>query len=443
LALSNLRDAGLLLREEGDDAARDDPDDLDSHPLVREHFGAQLKAENPEAWKEAHSRLFEYFRSKATDLPDTFEEMTPLYTAVAHGCQAGRYEEAFGDVYGRRILRGEEFFSTRKLGAFGSELAAVASFFDPPWRHPVAELPESDRSFLLNEAGFDLRALGRLKEAIEPLDAGLAADRKRSDWKNAAISAGNLSELHLTIGTVARAVEYGRESVELADRSGDWECRMAFRTTLADAYHQSGRVSEAEALFVEAEKMQKEDQPEYPFLYSVRGFRYCDLLLGQGKIEEVLRRAKHGLTIAERNHWLLAIALDHLSLGRAHLLWAKKEGRADFGKAQKELDQAVEGLRRTGRQDCLPRGLLARAELYRVKGDFDRARRDLDEASLIAARGGMGLFEADCRLESARLALAAGDKASARPHLDAARALIARTGYHRRDADLRILADEF
>jgi tetratricopeptide (TPR) repeat protein len=452
LALSNLRDAGLLLREERDDAARDDADDLDSHPLVREHFGAQLKAENPEAWQAAHSRLFEYFRSKAKALPDTFEEMTPLFTAVTHGCQAGRYQEALDDVYRRRIQRGTEAFSTKKLGAFGSELAAVASFFDPPWRTPVAELSEDARAFLLNEAGVDLRALGRLKEAVEPMEAGLAARKKQSNWRNAARVAGNLSELHLTIGDVARAVEYGRESVELADRSGYWGWRMTNRTTLADAFHQSGRVSDAEPLFVEAEKMQKERQPEYPLLYSLQGFRYCDLLLGQGKIEEVLRRAGQSLQWAEGFKYLLDIALDHLSLGRALFqvqstksegqrrkdkeIQAKKEGRGDFGEAQKELDQAVEGLRRAGTQHYLPRGLLARAELYRVKGDLDRARRDLDEAHLIATRGGMGLFEADCHLESARLALAAGDPPAARPHLDAARALIARTGYHRRDADL-------
>ena len=31
------------------------------------------------------------------------------------------------------------------------------------------------------------------------------------------------------------------------------------------------------------EEMQKARQPEFPLLYSLQGFRYCDLLLGQGK----------------------------------------------------------------------------------------------------------------------------------------------------------------
>jgi len=37
--------------------------------------------------------------------------------------------------------------------------------------------------------------------------------------------------------------------------------------------------SPAETLFREAEQMQLEDQPHYPLLYSLPGFRYCELLL--------------------------------------------------------------------------------------------------------------------------------------------------------------------
>ena len=55
---------------------------------------------------------------------------------------------------------------------------------------------------------------------------------------------------------------------------------MIGRTTHADALHQQGAFDEARALFEKAEPMQKERQPEYPLLYSLRGFRYCDFLLG-------------------------------------------------------------------------------------------------------------------------------------------------------------------
>src|SRR5205823_12407021 len=67
-----------------------------------------------------------------------------------------------------------------------------------------------------------------------------------------------------------------------ADRSGDSGQRSSKRTTLADALHQAGRregEKGAEGQFREAERMQAEWQPEYPWLYSLWGFRFCDLLL--------------------------------------------------------------------------------------------------------------------------------------------------------------------
>ncbi len=103
------------------------------------------------------------------------------------------------------------------------------------------------------------------------------------------------------------------------------------------------------------------------------------------------------------------------------------------------LDEAVKGLRQAGTQDHLPRGLLARAELHRIRRDFDHARRDLDEAMTIATRGGMRLHQADCRLECARLHLAMGDKAKALESFTTARAMITEMGYHRRDPEVAAL----
>jgi len=136
-----------------------------------------------------------------------------------------------------------------------AELTALAAFFDRPWDRPSAQLREADRAWLLNEAGFVLRALGRLAEAVEPMRAGLKAIKEQEDWKEAAIHASNLSELTLSLGAVADAVAAGEESVELADRSGDDEERMVDRTTLADALHQANRREESAAAFREAETM--------------------------------------------------------------------------------------------------------------------------------------------------------------------------------------------
>ena len=437
-ALHNLRDARLLT-----EADPHDPDTLDAHPLVREHFGKQLRETYPDAWREGNDRLYEHLKQvPKEEFPDTIEEMAPLFAAVAHGTQAGRHQEALDEVFWRRIRRENVAFSFHNLGAYGADLAALSGFFDPPWRQPVAGLTESSKGFVLNEAGYALRALGRLEDAIEPMHAGVKSQIAEKDWTNAAASAINLSELYLTIGDVKQALAYAQQSVDLAEQSGDAPQRMINRTALADALHQAGRLDEAEAGFEQAEAMQKETDAERPILYSLRGFQYCDLLLDQGKYGQVQDRAGQTLVWVTEERWLLDIALDHLSIGRAHLLVAQQEGTGDFSKAADHLDQAVDGLRQSGHQEFIAGGLLARAALHRVRKDFDRARRDLDEATSIAERGGMGLHQADAQLEFARLHLAAGDKPEARESLATAKQMIESMGYHRRDGEVAELEDQ-
>ena len=108
------------------------------------------------------------------------------------------------------------------------------------------------------------------------------------------------------------------------------------------------------------------------------------------------------------NDPLLDIGLDHLTLGLAALYEAvlSGEGRGGLGPAKAQIAAAVDGLRRAGHQDDLPRGLLARAWLLAVLGKHtgpDSAQADLDEAWEIAERGPMPLFQADVHLYRARL----------------------------------------
>jgi tetratricopeptide (TPR) repeat protein len=284
-AIENLRTARLLAEEESQR-----PDELDCHPLVREYFGIRLRESNTVAWKKGHIRLYEWYESQTKKYPDTIEEMVPLYTAIFHCCRAGRYGEAF-KIYRQRILRVEEHFSWSKLGTFGADLAAMSGFFDTLWIKPVNGLAETDKAFVLNQAGLYLYALGRLLESAQPFQASLEAHKTQKGWRKAAQSAVNLSNLYLTLGDTSKALDYAEQSVKLVDQSNEVYWKAAFRTALADIQHQIGRQKDAENTFKTAEEMQKEDQPKYPFLYSFSGFQYCDLLLEQGIYGEVLKRA--------------------------------------------------------------------------------------------------------------------------------------------------------
>ncbi|MGM0575213.1 MAG: TIR domain-containing protein [Myxococcota bacterium] len=426
-AVKHLADLGLVRRE--------DEGSLDAHPLVREHAAERLRAEHAEAWREANDRLFEHFRARPDEEhPDTLDEMEPLFRAIAHGCAAGRHLEALREVYWRRVQRGNDAYLTDQLGSFGSDLAALAHLFREPWETPEPSLPEHLQAVLLSWAGFALRALGRLAEAVEPMEAGLRMCVARQQWPNAAIDAGNLAELLATLGRLAEAEARAREAVEHADRSGDDFQRLAKRTTLADVLHQQGRLDAARELFAQAERLQAERQPRYAYLYSVQGYQYCDLHLTRGEPAEARRRAERFFDWRVPSDSLLDIGLDHLTLGRAaHAL-------GDLDAAAPSLDQAVDGLRTAGQQQELPRGLLARAALRRDLDDHDEARKDLHEVHTIAERSGMRLFLADHALESARLALATADCDAAAEHYATARELVQATGYHRRDPELAELA---
>jgi tetratricopeptide (TPR) repeat protein len=434
-AVANLRHLGLLAEQDHDKK-------LDAHPLVRQHFGEQFKLEHPEAWRQGHGRLYEHLRTTAKQLPETIEEMAPLYAAVVHGCQAGKSREALYEVWWRRIHRKQQGFSVHKLGAFVSEVATLSAFFDPPWERLAPGLRESDEGVLLNDAGVGLRALGRLQEATGVTQLALDRHIAQGNWKEAAVSASNLSELLRIRGDLGEALAQARKSVVLADKSGDGFQRMVSRTMLAAALHAMGVLGEATTQYEEAEQMEKRDTPTYPLHHSARGFRYCDILLDQGRHTDVRERAAQTLEWAEQHRIPSAIAHDHLSLGRAYLFAVQHGAGGDLAQSASHIKAAVDGLRRLNDRSAFPPFLLARAALHTHTHAFDLARKDLDEALILATRDGFRLHEADAHLGLARLALAdpTSGPAVAHGHLAVARRIVEETGYHRRDGELAELA---
>jgi len=108
IVLAKLRRARLLAGEDPQN-----PGYLDTHPLVREYFGEQLRSRRTEAWKESNKRLYHYYRELAPGLPESFRDMEPLFRAVICGCNAGLYREALHEVYIPRIQRGNASFAAK------------------------------------------------------------------------------------------------------------------------------------------------------------------------------------------------------------------------------------------------------------------------------------------------------------------------------------------
>jgi hypothetical protein len=468
IALARLQEISLI-------SVKDDGS-VDCHPLIREYFAAQLKAKNSKAWQAGHKRLYEYLCTTTTegDRP-TLEDLQPLYQAVAHGCQAGLQREALNDVYVDRALRGtgsDGFYTVRKLGVLGSDLGAVACFFDSPWSRVSNYLTEDQRAWLLNIASYHLRALGRLTEAREPMRTGVEMRIQQGNWREAALNANNLSQLELALGEVANAVADGKLAIRYADRTDEAFVRSATRCTYGDALHHGDCLKEALESFQEAEEIHKRDQPNYPLLYSVQGFRYCDLLLFKPHLAASRMTKKSGVkhysksvaacgAVAQRatqlleweegmpNAPLLDFALHYLALGRAKLYLGILEDTS-LVSCRSTLENAVTGLHRAGTQHEIPNALLMRAWVRALEGRYtgpESAKVDLDQAWEIAERGSMRLHMADIHLYRARLFHAVkpypwnkfedgSEGRGPKDDLADARKLIERCGYWRRKEEL-------
>jgi tetratricopeptide (TPR) repeat protein len=427
-----LREAHLLAR--GSTHA----DALDTHPLVREHFSTLLRVRHPKSWAEGHLRLYTHLKNTTEHQPEGLSALQPLFTAVVHGCAAGLHQEAYSEVYRARITRDDPRYLLKKLGAFAAALSCISNLFVDRWQRPHPALRSTTQNSLINNAGYLLRCVGRLREAVGPIEEALERGISREDWKNVAVCAGNLSDIHVVLGELELAEARARDAVVYADRCGDPFQRASKRNTLADVCHQLGQTTEAFALFADAERLQVEREPTYPLLYGIGGYHYCDLFLGEGNPDEALRRAAQTLDWATSQGFRLEISLDHLTLGRAHL----SRSRSDLDTAEEHLQAAVDGLRSAGQTEFIPRGFLARAALHRVRDDLPRACKDLDTVRKLIRRHGLRLFEADLALEETRYHLAADDKGSATTTLAKGRELIAAMRYGRRDAELAALEDE-
>ncbi|MBA3755263.1 MAG: hypothetical protein H0X02_03110 [Nitrosomonas sp.] len=441
-------------------AAHENCSDLfDCHPLIREYFGRQLREMQHDAWRQAHTLLYEYYKALPEKLyskkfPDTLQEMQPLFLAVAHGCAAGFYQLVLSEIYISRIQRDHDNnYTCNILGAFSDDLATVAHFFTTPWHIPVSNLHVLSQAAVLNWAGFRLLALGRLREALRPMEASGEIYVNQRHWQFAAKSIYTFSKLQLALGNVEEAIGSGQRSIGYADQSGCLIERKCSRATLANALHQSGKPVLALTMFSEAEKLQQKQLPTYPYLYSVSGFEYCNLLLAQDRTEEARERAENDLDWwinhfkNGKNGGRLSFSLPKLTLGHVHLQ------QGDFLQASNWLEQAIDSLRTAGMEHYLPSGLLARAALYRnirnPNHDITRARQDLQEVFDIAESSGMRLHLTDYHLEMVRLLIAEKEDSTQSPsgkdeltvqeHAVQAAKLIDETGYKRHLPELQEL----
>jgi hypothetical protein len=451
-AVAYLRKLKLLEEAPLNDAPEEDREVLSAHPLVREHFADGLAKIDRPAFLAGHTRLSEFFRNSVKeqreDEPSSSDRMGPLYQAAVHGCLAERYDDVFENIYWPRIKRREASYNTKTLHAYPADLKVLEKFFKHCWdtlHEPIAPAAQAQ---LLYAVAFDLRALGRLRESLQPMCRCRDAFVALREWGEAAKVAGDLSLLDITLCRLGDAVESAREAVQYADRS---ECpfeRVRARSNLTNALIQRGYLEQARTVYQEAERIVEEDatRPELPSGKSrptLKSYWFYELHLDlkeYTKARELVGLPKpiRSMTGMEK----LDEAFQNLVLGRACLEEALATGSAGplLEEGRRYLELAFAAMCEAKTEHHLPRVLLVRAALFRICREFDLAEQDLTRAETLARQKGMELFLTDVQLQRTLLHVERGNRQQALNTFSQARARVAAMEYGRRSPDVKNLA---
>ncbi len=413
------------------------PDALDAHPLIREHFSERLRVRNKMAWRTGHRQLFEYLQTTSEAFPATMEQLTRLFQAVVHGCYAEQYEDAL-QVFRERIRREHHNLSVWRYAAYSADLAALGGFFDSRWTQPKLALKDSSRGYVLNEAGADLRALGQFEEAKTSIEMALKLQTQGEEWGKVANTAGNLIHCNLAIGELEEARRIAKQAVDIADRSQSRFQQWSKRALLGTVLHKLNCLPEALNAFREAETLMTEGRM---LLFGLHGSQYSALLLDCGEYEDVRERVERTLVLSAAAGWIRDIGLEYVNLGRALDFLEDPQSEEALAK----LHDGIEKLRESGHHQYIPEGLLARCEAYRrralhgITSAREAAWSDLNEVLTLAARFGLRLAQCDAQLMATRLALDDRNLEEASQRLSRAQRLVFEMHYHLRDIDILVL----
>jgi hypothetical protein len=428
--LARLRRARLLAGEDPHN-----PGYADTHPLVREYYGDQLRGQQSEAWKECNKRLFSYYRTLAPQLPDSFAEMEPLFLAVISGCNAGLFREALHEVYMPRIQRGNAHFAANVLGATGPLLSALAHFFEHGRWGSLIEtaiesqrLTEEDQLFILMQAGLYLTAtrgmgapetgicyqraeplchsvnrprllfmqlLGQLRYALHT--DKLSAARQIAERVHTLAQEQNDAGLMLAADQVFAAIfyflgefdsarKYARRGVQLW-RSGSVKSPVAEEIQAPavncliyeamSAWH-FGEIASGRALMDEAISLAKELKDTNALVLAL--VFAANLAHLEGHPAKVDRLASDLIELSTRHNFVQWLAIGAISRG-----WARSaSGNTVEGIPQ--IEQGIRDLRATGTALDLTAFLPFKAEAFHLADRTSEALEAVNEAVAIAER---------------------------------------------------------
>lgn len=440
------------------------PDDsgwsLDCHPLVREHFRKRFCEEDPRGWKALNEVLFERFRTALGGrLPESQPEMDPLIRAVRHGCNCGRFAEAF-EIYLVQIQRHQKSYLRNMIGGFGANLHAIAGFFRQPWSEVVDALGPEARMTLLNDAAYCLEAIGRIHAAMLCLKRASVEVKQSKRWADSkARSIYFLARIMLQTGRLEEAVAYAREAVDHAECFEAEErrcCREGCLALYGACLAALGERSQAEAVFEEVSKSPARCWPTFPLFEAVTRLRYAEHLLDRGDYSAIVESPLQFFPEPKRGDVPLLSGYRNFALGKALALKVEREAdllaaaekKSLLGESHDHFARCSSIMQRTDRYTRRPEVYVAWAGIHRLRGNGTEAEECLKlarEQCIVSSphrEDYLYLPLLDCVIEEARCALSRGDADACRRLLREARAYSRRIGHGRRESEIRSLREQ-
>jgi tetratricopeptide (TPR) repeat protein len=397
-----------------------------THPLIRAHYFGVLSGRSDAT--QTHEGAKDYYLSLAPeDMPEfpTMDDLLPLIEVVYHACHAGAYDEA-EQIRWERISQRERQVVAHQLGAYETELALIREFFpDRDLSRTPAVSTQDKQGFIISYIGYCLMSLGRLREAINFFERDADGCKEVEDWSNASRVYNNLTTIQTSLGKLGAAADAAQDALAMAEKADKKADKRDSTKWLAWIAHLRGEMEMAGEAFKRAEVLEKEFDPRFNYLYSLRGIQHASHLRRVGDADYARRITNANLEICQLYRWAD-------SLSRCHQVLGNLDGDAgDHNSARQHYDEALRLARGIQRRDVLIEGLLGRGRwAAKLIKDLPTAKNDLNEALSLCLTSGYRIHEADCRVGLAWLQYHSGDPEKARQEAERAKTMSAEMGYH-------------
>jgi tetratricopeptide (TPR) repeat protein len=161
----------------------------------------------------------------------------------------------------------------------------------------------SDKSWILNAVGMCLMNLGRLATAVPFFERKVAKNIELEQWKAASTGYQNLAELNAHLGRLAASASAAKEALTLARRAENKKGEQWSLEWLAWGKHLLGESDEANEMYHQVEKMQRERDSSKEYLFSLDGIHHAEQLRRMGQAAYARRVTAANLTICEQYRW--------------------------------------------------------------------------------------------------------------------------------------------